>query len=32
MRMKARKTSTRPYTRDGGQAGHAADFIDSIDP
>jgi hypothetical protein len=30
MRMKARKTSTRPYTRDGGQAGHAADFIDSI--
>jgi len=28
--MKARTTSTQPRSREGDQAGHAADFIDSI--
>jgi hypothetical protein len=30
--MKARTTSTQPRSTGGDQAGHVADFIDSIDP
>jgi hypothetical protein len=30
--MKARTTSTQPGSSEGDQAGHVADFIDSIDP
>jgi hypothetical protein len=30
VRMKARTTSTQPRSSEGDQAGHAADFIDSI--